>query len=94
MPNTWLKTLFLYIRLTFKPFKFSTETTEKLKEGIRDQDLASTDQSQDYRDNDNENQQEESSYRAKDSQDALDVVINFNELERSIYRTAGQGLAF
>lgn len=93
MPNTWLKTLFLYIRLTFKPFWFSTETTEKLKEK-RDQDLASTDQSQDYRDNDNENQQEESSYRAKDSQDALDVVINFNELERSIYRTAGQGLAF
>ena len=79
--------------LTFKPFKFSTETTEKLKEK-RDQDLASTDQSQDYRDNDNENQQDESSYRAKDSQDALDVVINFNELERSIYRTAGQGLAF
>ena len=68
--------------------------TEKLKEGIRDQDIASTDQSQDYRDNDNENQQEESSYRAKDSQDALDVVVNFNELERSIYRTAGQGLAF
>ena len=93
MPNTWLKTLFLYIRLTFKPFKFSTETTEKLKEK-RDQDLASTDQSQDYRDNDNENQQEESSYRAKDIRDALDVVINFNELERSIYRTAGQGLAF
>lgn len=93
MPNTWLKTLFLYIRLTFKPFKFSTETTEKLKEK-RDQDLASTDQSQDYRDNDNANQQEESSYRAKDSRDALDVVINFNELERSIYRTAGQGLAF
>ncbi|XP_073248537.1 receptor-type tyrosine-protein kinase FLT3-like [Porites lutea] len=71
---------------------FVLETTEKPKEGIRDQDLTSIDQSQDYRDNDNENQQKESS--AKDSQDPLDVVINFNELERSIYRTAGQGLAF
>lgn len=61
---------------------------------MRDQDLASIGQSQDYRDNDNENPQKESSCRAIDSQDPLEVLTNFNELERSIYRIAGQGLAF
>ena len=71
----------------------NTGTDGDQNRDIKEKDMQTLDQSADI-DNNIRYELNEKGFCAKVTQDHNDVKINFNELERSIYRPARRGFAF